>query len=243
MPIKEEDLYEPIRTGLQHYLCRYLGNCVLENTSRELTPTIRSSLDDWALFYIEKDKQLPDLLGSYQTIEGKKRIITVEIKIDVKKIDDIYQAKKYAAVFNAEYAFLISSNEIPERMKRFLIKRKAAINFSYYKKLIIATFNELNEEFEVDKEIYEGLMPEPFDSVYKPCAFCFDPRASREKLVGDRVITIGRKAYEMGGWLDDLVRSGRISLGLLPGIDLKKWLSENKYQHVRRQPSKNELGM
>ena len=45
--------------------------------------------------------------------------MVVEVKNEVIKLEDIYQTKKYADLFDAKYALLISPEEIPEELIRF----------------------------------------------------------------------------------------------------------------------------
>jgi hypothetical protein len=249
--LKERELYEPIRKALEDYLSEYLGKCILENTSDGLTSAIVPCLDDFVVLYIERRKreQRPDLTGSFETDRGNKNIIIVEIKRRIQKIDDIYQAKKYAELFDVTYAFLISSEKLPETIKRLLIHKPALYTFASARvfanrQIVIATFRESDMEFDVDKDLYGGMMPEPFKTAYKIFAYLFDPGATKENLVGKRVIVRGRKAFdfETGGWVDDLVRSGRVPIGH-PGMDLKAWLFERNLEFIPRLPTMEELGM
>jgi hypothetical protein len=240
---KERALYEPVKKALLECLSLDLGNCVLQDTSAEIPEGLKPFLDDHALFYIERDLQRPDLFGWFQSYTGTKGLIIVEIKRRLQKVDSIYQAKKYAEVFNAEYAFLISAEKLPERMKRLLIKRQVICTFSINKELVVARFNVENGEFEVEKELYGGVLPDPFKTAYKPAAYFSDPKASRENIVGPRIITRGKKAYEMAGWVDDLVKNGSIPFGRFDGVDLKEWAAKNNYQMIQRPPTKEELGM
>lgn len=59
----------------------------------------------------------PDITGFLKSIFGTD-FITVEIKRRKLVLEDIYQAKRYADLFNAKYGFLLSSKPVPEEIKR-----------------------------------------------------------------------------------------------------------------------------
>jgi len=247
--LKERDLYEPIREALKLQISTCVGfDCVLEDTSREITPNIRARIDDLAFFYIEKDKNLPDLIGYFEVERGRKNIIIVEIKKKIHKIDFIYQTKKYAELFDAKYALLISFEKPQDRVKRLLLAKQAIYTYGNNKQILIATFDKSSSSFEVDNDLYGGMTPEPFRVVILPTlfAFCFDTNASRKNLIGRRVIVKGDKAfvYEInGGLADDLIRNGKVPLGIMSNTDLTNWLSENKLRHFPRPPTREELGL
>jgi len=58
----------------------------------------------------------PDITGF---IEDKylKDFIVVEVKDEKIKLDHIYQLRKYTDLFNAKFAFLVSTEEIPAEIK------------------------------------------------------------------------------------------------------------------------------
>lgn len=243
MSPKEEFLYEPIKNALKEVFT-HLGDCYLEVTCKGLSNQLLRSLDDFALFYVKIDKQYPDIAGFVKTTYGKE-IVTVEVKSHIRKINDFFQAKRYAEVFDAKYAFLISSETIPEQIRRFINKRSTIYSFSYNKSVIIAQFDATAQEFKIDKELYYGSLPEPFKTAYKPTVYFFDPNASKENIVGHRVIVKAKKAYHMGGWVDDLVREGKVIYSLekleAAGITYKDWLLRRGFKEIPRPPTKEEL--
>jgi len=243
MSPKEEALYEPIKNALWEAFI-HLGDCHLEVTYRGLSNQLQRCLDDFALFYIKIDKQIPDITGFVKTTYGKE-IVTVEVKSRIRKINDFFQAKRYAEVFDAKYAFLVSSETIPEQIRRFIKKRSTIYSFSYNKRVIIAQFDETIQEFKIDKELYYGSLPEPFKTAYKPTVYFFDPNASKENIIGRRVIVKAKKAYHMGGWVDDLVREGKVAYSLekleAAGITYEDWLLKHGFREILRPPTKEEL--
>lgn len=240
---KEEHLYEPIKNTLWDIFLSAALDCYLEVTDKGLSNKLQRSLDDFALFYIKIDKQYPDITGFVKTSYGKE-IITVEVKRRIRKINDFFQAKRYGEVFNAKYSFLISSDPMPEQIRRFIKKRSAIYYYSYQKQLLIAQFDETIQEFKVDKELYYGTLPEPFKTAYKPRAYFFNPNATKENIIGDRVIVRGKTAYHMGTWVDDLVRKGEVNYTIAylePGQTYKDWLLKEQIKEISRPPTKEEL--
>ena len=71
----------------------------------------------------------------------------IEIKTEYIKLDHIYQTKKYAELFDARYALLISTEEIPEEIKRLSRVVYSLLSLPAYGKLILAHFDSENEEF------------------------------------------------------------------------------------------------
>ena len=59
----------------------------------------------------------PDITG-FVFRDRVRNFIVVEVKSKAAKLDDIYQTKKYADLFNARYALLISMKLIPEELRR-----------------------------------------------------------------------------------------------------------------------------
>jgi len=61
----------------------------------------------------------PDITGFVKKDSASLReFVVVEVKTTPIKLDDIYQTRKYAELFDARYALLISTSEIPEKITR-----------------------------------------------------------------------------------------------------------------------------
>ena len=239
---KEAQFYEPIKTALWDVFSSAALSCHLEITNKGLSDKLQRSLDDFALFYIKIDRQYPDITGFVETSYGRE-IITVEVKQRIRKINDFFQAKRYGEVFDAKYAFLISLTQIPEQIRRFIKKRSAIYYYSYQKQLIIAQFDVTTQQFQIDKDLYYGSMPEPFKTAYKPRAYFFDQKADKENIIGDRVIVIGKTAYQMDTMTDALVKKGKVNYIIvnLEGQTYKDWLIKNQLKEVPLPPTKEEL--
>lgn len=125
----ERELYQPIRDYFAEVLIEKFGNCHLEITadgvfSSVLKKVVRHDI----VFTFLRKKVSPDLTGFIHSRGSEpivmygpgivKDFITVEIKSTKITPQDIYQAKLYGDLFSAKYAFLISTETIPEEIKR-----------------------------------------------------------------------------------------------------------------------------
>lgn len=88
----------------------------------------------------------PDITGFIKRTSGTEFII-VEIKDEVIKIDHIYQARKYAELFDARFAFLISTQEIPHELKELSKIVFPLLSIPAYKKLILVQFDKNKNQF------------------------------------------------------------------------------------------------
>lgn len=146
----EADFYEPIKKGLEELLASKGKSFYLEVTAaRRLSEKLKGKLPQGREIVFTFLKKRPDLLGF---VEGQysSNFITVEVKEQVKKLDDIYQAKLYKEVFDARYGFLITTAPIPEEMKRlfnctFSILHSSAD--SIYGFLVIGHFDQTKGQF------------------------------------------------------------------------------------------------
>jgi hypothetical protein len=120
--VAEEDYYKPIQEKLEGLFRAKVNDPVyFEITasgkfSNSLKSKIPNSIN--IIFTFLKGKELaPDITGYIQRSYSSDFII-VEIKDKPIKIDHIYQTRKYFDLFQAKFAFLISTCEIPEEIKR-----------------------------------------------------------------------------------------------------------------------------
>jgi len=244
MPKKEEPLYKPIRSTLIE-LFNHLGDCHLEITAdKRFSNNLKRQFSKDTLYITRVEGFFPDITG-FVRMQYATDLVTVEVKAKRIAIKDVFQAKEQAEIFDAKYALLVSPKTIPEEIRRFVKDRSCILNYSYNRRVVIAQFNEATEEFEIDKELYYQSLPEPFKTAYKPTVYFFDPNASKENIVGHRIIVKAKKAYRMGGWVDDLVREGKVAYSLekleVAGITYKDWLLKHGFKEILRPPTKEEL--
>jgi len=199
---KEESLYEPIMKALKSvFSC--LGECYLEITSdKRFTNKLKRHFSKDTLYIIRVEGFFPDITGFVKTPYATD-LITVEVKAKSITIKDIFQAKEQAEIFDAKYALLASPKMIPEEIRRFVKDRSTIINYSYNKRVVIAQFYDATGEFEIDKELYYGSLPEPFKSHEKAFeaenltfAMDFDKKAERPMVVVTNVGDVAVKIAE-----------------------------------------------
>lgn len=116
----ERDYYEPVKDWLDKMLAEKFASHHLEVTAEgKFSNTIQAQIDrhrDLIFAFLRKDAA-PDLTGFVKKDEESSReFIVVEVKNEPIKLDDIYQTRKYAELFDARYALLISTHEIPEKI-------------------------------------------------------------------------------------------------------------------------------
>lgn len=168
---REERLYEPIKSALKRELEEYLnsqkerigitvftGKVHLEITANGgfFSEKLKEVLDNDALSIIRVEKFSPDIMGFIEKTQYLKELITVEVKDEKITIQSISRAKLYADIFKARYGMLISSKGVGEEIKRFISNR-----WEIRANVIIAQFDEANNEFKFDKKLYSTI-PEPF---------------------------------------------------------------------------------
>lgn len=160
----EEQLYEPVKNYLQKQFVQF-GECELEIIASKISEKVKKWLDDAALFFLRVEKKIPDIMGRFKPDPSKQPpygfyegLIIAEVKKEPPTIGDITQSKMYAEVFDAPFAFLISSEAMIEEMRRFLSKRYLLLSYGAYRKVYICKFN-------IDKACMEDWYPEnPFKS-------------------------------------------------------------------------------
>ncbi len=114
----EADFYQPIKKGLEELLVSKGKTFYLEVTAtRRWSEKLKGKIPQGREIVFTFLKKRPDLLGFVEA-QYSSNFITVEVKEQIKKLDDIYQAKLYKEVFDAKYGFLITIEPIPEEIKR-----------------------------------------------------------------------------------------------------------------------------
>lgn len=150
----ERELYESIRSHLKVcFVLKFEGNenfqqLYLNTTSDGKFPEeilSRIPQHEEIIFSFLKKKNSPDLTGFIKLVSGGYadfQFITVEIKDSTVKLDDVYQAKRYADLFRAKYGFLISTKPIPTTIKRLCNRIPILyIAGTSYEKLKLAQFD------------------------------------------------------------------------------------------------------
>ena len=151
---KEEHLYEPIRKALS----RKISDSYFEITKKGFSDKLQKEFDDETLYLINIEGIYPDITGFIKR-DGYKDVITVEVKKGKIQLKHVFQAKKYGELYKSPYCFLVSIKRMPEKTRRFLLKRTDILRyFGGHYQVIIARF--VHTGFEFDNELYPTL-PEP----------------------------------------------------------------------------------
>jgi hypothetical protein len=147
----EKDYYEPIKTKLEELMRTKFRNFHLEITAdKKFTNKFKAEISPHGhrdiIFHFLRDAA-PDITGFIKG-EYSSDFIVIEIKNEVIKIDDIYQTRKYAELFNAKYALLVSTKDIPEEIKRLSKVVLSLLWSGYgYEKITLAYFDTEKEKF------------------------------------------------------------------------------------------------
>jgi len=182
-PKTEKDLYEPVRRELTDKFS-VSGKVHLEvSADGRISEHVKEKLDDVSLHIINFERVKPDIIG-FLRIETKTgrgagyyqdEKVVAEVKNEQVGITDVIQTKVYAEVFDARYAFLISSEPIPEEIKRFVKMKPGLLHYAGgYGEIKLVQFDEDAEVFvegswfrespfeeESEEEVENGTKREP----------------------------------------------------------------------------------
>jgi len=155
---KETELYEPIRLYLINKFWDKFENCTLEDTHKgKFSENIKKEIPQYHdIIFSFLRKERPDLTGYVKQTYGTD-FITVEIKSERIKLDDVYQAKKYADLFQAKYGFLLSTHKIPTEIKRLHNRTYILRTTVGYQNLILGQYSTSQ------KSIIEWFEKSPFE--------------------------------------------------------------------------------
>jgi hypothetical protein len=142
---RERAYYESVKTWLEALLKPKTSTLHLEVTAdRPFSNTLQAQIDQHReiIFSFLKDAR-PDITGFLKLKpESIREFIVVEIKLTPIKLDDIYQTRKYAELFDASYALLVTPYEIPERIVRLARVLFTLLSLPSYKRVTLARLHE-----------------------------------------------------------------------------------------------------
>ena len=130
--------------------------------SKRFSNKLKSKISDYRhiIFYFLRDVA-PDITGFVER-DTFTDFVIIEVKNEEMKLDHIYQARKYADLFEAKFAFLVSTKEIPEEIKALSKVVYPVLSApSIYQARTLVYFNEETQSFEdwypenpFEKELY-----------------------------------------------------------------------------------------
>ena len=145
---REKEYYEIIKEKLEELLRTKFSSFHLEVTAyKKFNNRLKAKVNKYReiIFYFLKEAA-PDITGFIEK-QYSTDFVVVEVKREVIKLDDIYQTRKYAELFDARYALLISTKEIPEEIKRLSKTAYSLLSIPAYKKVTIVQYDEESERF------------------------------------------------------------------------------------------------
>lgn len=138
----EAEFYNPLRLQLEEMFKQWqIGPVHLEVTSTgRFSETLKAAVEDITFAFLKKQAS-PDIAG-FIAKDSWKHMIVVEVKNERLSLSDIYQTKMYMDLFKAKYGLLLTSEPIPEELKRLHSRNHAVLNTtsSGYTHVNIATF-------------------------------------------------------------------------------------------------------
>lgn len=118
--MKEKNYYDVIKKELEKLFKDKEKGVYLEITADKFSNKIKEQIPDGRdiiFSFLGKKGARPDITGFIKR-KNSKDFIVVEIKDKEINLDHIFQLKKYAILFGAKFAFLISIKEIPPEIKK-----------------------------------------------------------------------------------------------------------------------------
>jgi len=118
MDLKEQDYYSIIQRKFVELFESKGCKAYLEITAnKRFSNKLKSKISDYRhiIFYFLKDVA-PDITGFIEKGSFTDFVI-IEVKDEEIKLDHIYQVRKYADLFEAKFALLVSTKEIPAEIK------------------------------------------------------------------------------------------------------------------------------
>ena len=191
----EEQYYEPIKSCLTIVMSKYLNaepyqlqsSLISEDTPKRVyfeiiggrnvfSENLKKVFDDDTLNTIRLEGIYPDLVGYVQKCsQGSKEIVIAEIKDEPITLKMIGKTKFYKDVFNAKFAFLISTHVLSEEKVRILLKKPSIGQGVIIAKFIPtpqfnAGYIEINSRFKeiVPDFVHFWLRPKVTDPESKP---------------------------------------------------------------------------
>ncbi len=148
MLIKTEQEYYPlIKDWLETQLKPIFPDVYFEITAnKKFSNTLKGQIDRNRDIIFNFLREAPPDITGFIKGDYHSDFIVVEIKNDALKLDDVYQLKKYTDLFDAKYALLISTEEIPEELMRLSKVSFPLLQLSHYlKRLALVHYKENGE--------------------------------------------------------------------------------------------------
>lgn len=143
----EQEYYPLVMEWLKAEMALSFPNVHLEVTAyKKFSNSLKGQIDRHRDIIFPFLREAPPDITGFIKDEFRSDFIVVEIKNDAIRLDDIYQIKKYADLFDAKYALLISTEEIPEEIIRLSRVTFPLFQLSHYsKRLALVHYKQNNK--------------------------------------------------------------------------------------------------
>lgn len=174
-------------------------------------------------------------ISSWYNKEAKPLDFIVELELTVEEWQDVFPEEVLAKItekYGEDYRRLTLHRQVTKPGEPWKTKHiKVADSF------LVKDDRPLSPE-ELSKSLGGEIRKPPI----KPAkAYLFDPNADQQNLVGSRRIVLDDKAYQMGDYVDGLVRNGQVPFEKLAGVNYKDWATQSGLTLVEAPPTKEEL--
>jgi len=148
MESNESELYEPIKTKVEEILKARSRTYHLEITAEKpFSNKLKRKISDYReIIFLFLKEVRPDITGFIE--DGLTEFIVIEIKNEPIKLDHIYQVRKYAELLDARYALLVTTEIIPDEIKRLSRVAYTLLSLPAQKRMTLAKFNWETGEFD-----------------------------------------------------------------------------------------------
>jgi hypothetical protein len=145
---KEKDYYPALKSQLEGLLKSKFGEFHLEITAnKKFSNKLKAEIPEHRNLIFHFLREAPPDIAGFIREQYTTGFFVAEFKKATLRLDDIYQARKYAELFEAKYALLITTEEIPEELKRLSRVVYSLLSLPGYHKLVLARFDEQGGQF------------------------------------------------------------------------------------------------
>jgi hypothetical protein len=145
---KEKDYYPALKGLLEELLKLRFGEFHLEITAtKKFSNRLKAEIPEHRnLIFRFLNEAPPDITGFVRE-QYTTTFFVAEFKKEILRLDDIYQTRKYAELFGAKYALLITTEEIPEELKRLSKIFHPLLSLPGYERMNFVQFDEQKGQF------------------------------------------------------------------------------------------------
>jgi hypothetical protein len=146
---KEKDYYCILKSQLDDLLKSRFSEFHLEITAtKTFSNKLKAEIPEYRNLIFHFLKEAPPDITGFIKQQYTTEFFIAEFKKETLRLDHIYQARRYAELFDAGYALLITTEEIPEELKRLskIVPPLLCLRFGH-SKLALVRFDEQQGRF------------------------------------------------------------------------------------------------